>query len=322
MAALAVLVVMVCSGPFTPECCILMASVCMLCSIALPLDNCSTVILASFLYYCCIALRPPRSTSYKSMRASSFQHLLSPPRTGSSTSWPVPSGGTVWTACDRANVTVVHDVTTHTRLATIPLPRAVARVGGVPHDTISNDRFGYVSYIKNADGAGYVGVYDLVEFSLRRLVKNAADPLIGLFADSDVVLAAQGGMVSTYTQGLRGEAPATLHTTQPSPHGVAVSTDGQHAYTSNFAGGGDDAIVTHRLGADGAADAPQRGCPPIHTSRPTPHSLSLTSDDRVLLVTHSGANSTAVGLWDVDDDGCVVAGWERLVETGNHPFGV
>jgi len=228
----------------------------------------------------------------------------------------------VWTACDRANVTVVHDVTTHTRLATIPLPRAVARVGGVPHDTISNDRFGYVSYIKNADGAGYVGVYDLVEFSLRRLVKNAADPLIGLFADSDVVLAAQGGMVSTYTQGLRGEAPATLHTTQPSPHGVAVSTDGQHAYTSNFAGGGDDAIVTHRLGADGAADAPQRGCPPIHTSRPTPHSLSLTSDDRVLLVTHSGANSTAVGLWDVDDDGCVVAGWERLVETGNHPFGV
>jgi len=108
----------------------------------------------------------------------------------------------VWTACDRANVTVVHDVTTHTRLATIPLPRAVARVGGVPHDTISNDRFGYVSYIKNADGAGYVGVYDLVEFSLRRLVKNAADPLIGLFADSDVVLAAQGGMVSTYTQGL------------------------------------------------------------------------------------------------------------------------
>jgi len=235
---------------------------------------------------------------------------------------PVPSGGTVWTTCDRANVTLVHDVTTHTRLATIPLPRAVARVGGVPHDTISNGRFGYVSYIKNTDGAGYVGVYDLVEFSLLRLVKTAADPHVGLFADSDVVIAAQGGTVSTYPQGLRGKAPATLDTTQPSPHGVAVSTDGQHAYITNIAGGGEDAIVTYRLGEDGAAAAPQRGCRPIRTSRPTPHNLSLTSDDRLLLVTHSGADSTAVGLWDVDDDGCVVAGSERLVETGVNPFGV
>lgn len=230
---------------------------------------------------------------------------------------PVSSGGTVWTTCDESNVTVVFDVTTHTVLATIPRPE---RVDGVPHDTIANDRFGYVSYIKNSDGAGYVAVYDLRTFTLLRLIRTVEDPHIGLFADSAVVIAAQGGEVSTYAQGLSGGRPLTVDGTQPSPHGVAVSQSGTTVYITNIAGGGDAAIVTYRLGP--SAGAPQTGCAAVKSSRPIPHNLSITSDDRVLLLTHSGANSTTVGLWAVDENGCVEPDSERLLETGDNPFGV
>lgn len=230
---------------------------------------------------------------------------------------PVSSGGTVWTTCDVSNVTVVADVTTHTVLATIPRPDGV---DGVPHDTIANDRFGYVSYIKNSDGAGYVAVYCLRTFSLLRLIRTAEDPHIGLFADSSVIIAAQGGEVSTYAQGLSGGRPLTVDATQPSPHGVTVAQGGRNGYITNIADGGDAAIVTYRLGA--SAGAPQAGCGAVKTSRPIPHNLSIASDDRVMLLTHSGPNSTVVGLWSVDDDGCVEPDSERLVETGGNPFGV
>lgn len=238
---------------------------------------------------------------------------------------PARVGSLVWTTCDKANVTLVHDVATHSRIATIPLPRKVATLGGVPHDTTSNDRYGYVSYIKNSDGAGYVGVYDIVKFKLVRLVKTAADPHVGLLADSGVVVAAQGGTVGAYSQGLR--RLRRIDDNQPSPHGVAVSMSGRKAYVTNIAGKGEKAIVTYALRrrtSRGEAKewAPQKGCPPIRTSKAIPHNLSITSDDRVLLVTYSGAESSVVGLWEVGRDGCVLAGTERLVKTGKNPFGV
>lgn len=99
----------------------------------------------------------------------------------------------------------------------------------------------------------------------------------------------------------------------------------RHGYVANIAEGGKEgAIVTYRLGGKGRDKswAPQAGCPVIRTSKPTPHNLSISSDDRILLVTHSGAASSVVGLWNVGPDGCVVAGSERLVETGGNPFGV
>lgn len=236
---------------------------------------------------------------------------------------PVSSGGTVWTTCDKSNVTIVYDVTTHTVLATLPLPKRVAALGGVPHDTIANDRFGYVSYIKNSDGAGYVAVYCVRTFALLRLERTAEDPHVGLFADSPVVIAAQGGEVSTYRQGLAGGTPLAVDTTQPSPHGVTVAQGGSHSYITNIAGGGEAAIVTYRLGRRGrAAGSPQAGCAPVKASRPIPHNLSITSDDRVLLLTHSGADSAVIGLWTVGKDGCVDPDSERLVETGRNPFGV
>jgi len=235
---------------------------------------------------------------------------------------PVAAGGTVWTTCDKANVTVVHDVTTHTRLATIPRPPTVERLGGVPHDAIANDRFGYVSYIRNRDGAGYVGVYALADFTLVRLIQTAADPHLGLFADSEVVIAAQGGTVSTYPQGLTGAAPASVDATQASPHGVTVALDGLAAYVTNIAEGGEAGIVTYRLGARGNVGAPQAGCPAIRTARKTPHNLSLSSDNQILLVTHSGPASGVVGLWTIGADRCVVPRSERLVRTGTNPFGV
>ncbi|GAB0491549.1 hypothetical protein MMPV_002803 [Pyropia vietnamensis] len=233
---------------------------------------------------------------------------------------PVSSGGTVWTTCDKSNITVVHDVTTHTVIGTIPLPKRVAALGGVPHDTIANERFGYVSYIKNSDGAGYVGVYSVRTLSLVRLIRTAEDPHVGLFADSNVIIAAQGGEVSTFRPGFAGGCPRTVDRKQPSPHGVAVALSGSHGYITNIADGGDAAIVTYRLNR--SSGSPQRGCAAVKSSRPIPHNLSITSDDRILLLTHSGANSTVVGLWKVNKDGCVDPKSERLIETGANPFGV
>lgn len=233
---------------------------------------------------------------------------------------PVSTGGTVWTTCDKSNITVVHDVTTHAVLGTIPLPERVAALSGVPHDTIANDRFGYVSYIKNSDGAGYVGVYSVRTFSLLRLIRTVEDPHIGLFADSNVMIVAQGGEVSTFRPGFAGGRPLTVDTKQPSPHGVAVALSRSHGYITNIADGGDAAIVTYRLNK--RAGSPKKGCAAVKSSRSIPHNLSITSDDRILLLTHSGANSSVVGLWKVNKDGCVDPESERLVETGVNPFGV
>lgn len=232
--------------------------------------------------------------------------------------------GQVWTTCNVANVTLVHDVASRALVATLPVPPQVAAVGGVPHDTTATRDHGYVTFRGGRDGYGYVVAYSIPNnYAVMGTLRTAADPHVAVADANTIVVAAQGGTVFTTDPCMM--CRLTMDKMQPSPHGVGAAPSGAAWYVTNIAGGGENGLVTYTPQPAGRRPGAivQPACGgPLNTTVAVPHNVAVSRDDRWVVVTHSGAASTAVGVWEVGADGCIKAGSEMLVHTARNPFGI
>ncbi|GAB0496620.1 hypothetical protein MMPV_007933 [Pyropia vietnamensis] len=232
--------------------------------------------------------------------------------------------GQVWTACDGANVTLVHDVASRALVATLPVPPQVAAVGGVPHDTTATRDHGYVTFKGARDGYGYVVAYSIRNnYTDMGTLRTAADPHVAVADANTIVVAAQGGTVFTADPCLMSRL--TVDTSQPSPHGLGAAPSGAAWYVTNIAEGGKDGLITYTAPQAGRRPSvivrPACGGP-LNTTVAVPHNVAVSGDGRWVAISHSGAASTTVGVWKVGADRCVVAGSEVLVQTAGNPFGI
>ena len=227
------------------------------------------------------------------------------------------------TTNDIDDVTIIHDVRSRKKLATIPLPEDIKRLGGKPHDTTNNGRYGVVTYIENSDGNGYVATYECGfpnclkrrrGWRLVKLLKTAQDPHVAVRDDTNMVIAAQGGEVLFVTL---PDMRVLSRDEQPSPHGVIISYNSKYLYVTNIAGMGKDAIVTYDMQAGKRAD-----CDIVDTTNPTPHNPAVSLDGKRLFITHSGPESSVNSAFDIDQNGCPIAGSEKVFTTGLNPFGL
>lgn len=222
---------------------------------------------------------------------------------------------TVWTACDIANVTVVHDATTKRLLATIPVPQQIQALGARPHDVTVNFKYGFISYIGASDGNGYVASYDTRNgsFALLSLLKTRSDPHVAIRGSQfNLFIAAQGGQV------LKVKVPSlevvAEDLTQPSPHGMFLSVDGKLLYVTNIAEEGENAVVVYNT-----QNLSNGKCGSIRTSEGVPHNPVVTGDR--LFIAHSLPTKDIVSSFSIDENGCPV-GSQDIVRTGILPFGV
>lgn len=218
----------------------------------------------------------------------------------------------VFTACDIANVTVVHDLTTRREVAIIPLPPVVAALGGIPHDVTANRDYAFVTYIKNSDGAGYVASYNTKTFEMVNVLKTANDPHVAIRDDTALFVAAQGGELLLVSVPDLNEMKRDV---QMSPHGAIISFNSRHLYITNIADGGDNALVVYD-----AATLEKLPCDEIKTTNAGPHNPTVTLSGLKIFTTHSSANSMSV--FDIDRRGCPIQSSEMVFETGMNPFGI
>jgi YVTN family beta-propeller protein len=195
--------------------------------------------------------------------------------------------------------------------------------GGRPHDVILDPAapFGYISMIGVADPANpnrdYVVALSTETFTEtdRRAVGD--DPHLSLSSASNLLFVpTQGGDEVTVLDRSTFEPVAGSPIAIPNAHGAAFTAPGDIFYTTNIADGGVNglfAIDTATLALAGAGT-------PVDTDFPSPHNIGLSPDNSRLYVTHSGAASNKVSMFDISDPTAPLLLGSLDVEL--NPFGI
>jgi len=228
--------------------------------------------------------------------------------------WGEPSTGQLWVNNDIDNTVSVLDMTGLSNLDTFSTPADLVALGGKPHDVILDPSgpYGYVSMI-GVDGANdYVVKYDASTYNEmdRQAVGN--DPHLSLSAFHDkLYVPSQGGdMVSVLDRDTLN--PLTTIGVD-NAHGATTSKDGSLFFTTDIADGGVDAVVVIDTSTDtviGSADS----------LLAVPHNLSLSPDENLIYVTHSGEASDQVSIFDVSNP--MDPTYLTSVTVGLNPFGL
>lgn len=196
-----------------------------------------------------------------------------------------PGCRTMWLVNEIDRTMTVYDPRVFSILGVVPMPNDLALSGGFPHDV----------YVENSGNFAYVTIWGLpsgndavVKYSTSTLtevdrVRVGDNPHVAFSRRKLFVPCQTNGYVLTIdseTMTIREEIEV------PNPHGATVSDDKNRFYTTNFSGGGVDAIwvidTRTETVVGGPTDAPST----------VPHNLALEGNDRRLYCTHSGANNT------------------------------
>jgi DNA-binding beta-propeller fold protein YncE len=223
----------------------------------------------------------------------------------------------VWINNDVENTTTVIDPSSLEVLATIAMPADLAAQGGKPHDVfVSPDGdAAFVTYVGFESGEGAVVRFDAHTFQETARASVGNDCHVSATAASPflhVPCQDRGEVLRLDLQTLEEGSPVGV----PGAHGAFMSADGSRFYTTNLPAGGMEAlfvvdVATGTTINEVGVDAPEGG---------SPHNVALSADGRQLYVTHSGATSSLVSFYELDDAGVPIS--IGALETGANPFGL
>jgi DNA-binding beta-propeller fold protein YncE len=129
--------------------------------------------------------------------------------------------------------------------------------------------------------------------------------------NSNLYLAAGAGVDIRSRSTLDPSAPSIAIT---NAHGISPSSDGQTLYVTSFPGNGVNGLHAIDLATNTLIDS---------VDAPTgPHNVAVSSDDTRLYITHSGATSTVVSIFDISGVNRTSPVLLTTVNTGLNPFGL
>jgi YVTN family beta-propeller protein len=227
--------------------------------------------------------------------------------------WADRRGHRLWVNNDIDNTATVIDPVSLKVLGTVAMPADLIADGYKPHDVIlgPNGRFAYVTLLGGAEHDWLVQ-FDTVTMSEVNRVEVGLDPHVSLHPrNSNIYVPAQNSDVVTVLDRTTLRLVAELDV--PGAHGATMSPNGRIFYTTNLPGGGSDglfAIDTRTNTVIGSSDTPYA----------VPHNVVVTNN-RQLFLTHSGATSDKVTIYDVSMHNPVPT-YRAEVTVGFNPFGI
>lgn len=227
--------------------------------------------------------------------------------------WADGRGTQLWVNNDIDNTITVINPRTLTVEATIALPADLVALGGKPHD-VTLDFPGNNAYVTMLGFAGdhdYLLQYDTQTFNELNRAPVGKDPHVSLtFHNQFIYVPAQNSdvvsVLNRHTLALVDEISV------PGAHGAGMPLNGQRFYTTNLPGGGTDGLVAIDLRTNTILGS-------VETPYAVPHNIALTPSGGKLYVTHSGATSDKVTVYDTVNDVPVFIG---EVTVGLNPFGL
>ncbi|MFW5652502.1 MAG: YncE family protein [Planctomycetota bacterium] len=232
--------------------------------------------------------------------------------------WADPVGGQMWVVNDIDKSATVIDVETFDVLATVPMPTDLSGDGERPHDVIidADDSFAIVSILR-ADGADFLVRFDTTTFEETGRVQVGDDPHLTWSRASNLVYSPNQLTSNIYIFDPMdpGFVPMDIIDDVPGAHGAGMSFDGNRLYVSNISGGGTDALWFVDT------DTSMVMGTPADTPVATPHNIAVSPFGNKLWVTHSGADATAVTVFEMTP-GNPMPMFVTELETDLNPFGL
>ncbi len=217
--------------------------------------------------------------------------------------WADGKGRQLWVSNDLDKSLSVIDLDAGAVVATIQL-------GSKPHDVFVTDEGSraYVSVFTGNDSPDSVFLFSTATYKKLAARAVGKDPhLFHQAKGNRLYVPCQSGNLFVLNGANLDEVK---NIPLPGAHGVNVSPDGKYLFVSNLPGGQLFTVNTATLSVSGA---------PLPALLATPHNIALNESGKKLFLTHSGAASNSVAVYDVAN-GVLTNG--TIVSAGTNPFGL
>jgi DNA-binding beta-propeller fold protein YncE len=211
--------------------------------------------------------------------------------------WAEPSLAQLWVNNDVDKSISIINTSTNNVITTTLTPADLNALGGRPHDVILDPiaPFAYVTMIGVTGASDYVVKYSTETFLEVDRAAVGKDPHLSLTAANNHLY-----VPTQNANEVRVLDRSTLDFVTSIPianaHGAGMMPDGSRFYTTNIAGGGTDGLLTINTATNTKIDTDS-------TPFGTPHNIVISPDRTELFLTHSGATSTSVSIFDLNGAG-------------------
>ena len=225
----------------------------------------------------------------------------------------------LWVNNDIDNTTSVIDPISLKEITTVPTPQDLVDLGGKPHDVLISPEgdYAYISVLGIDGDNDYV-----VQFSTRTFKETARaavgkDPhLSATFANNFLYVPCQNSDAIFVLD--RSTLAHVKTIDAPGAHGAGMPFNGETFYTTNLPGGGPDGLIAVNTSTNAISNTQGTPFAVPHNIALTPN-LKAAPDAQKLYITHSGATSDKVSVYDVSGSHPVFL---RTITTDLNPFGI
>jgi DNA-binding beta-propeller fold protein YncE len=229
--------------------------------------------------------------------------------------WADPQGKQLWVNSDIDKNTSVIDLHTLQVIAVIPTPADLVADGGIPHDVIldPNRDFAYLSVLGLSGVSDYVVQFSTTTFEETGRAAVGKDPHLSLSVNNRFLFVPCQNSNAVYVINRNNMSVAEIINV-PGAHGAGMPVNGKTFYTTNLTGGGTNglyAISTRNNSIIGSTDTPY----------PVPHNIAMLPSAKKIYVTHSGAASDKVTVYEVSNRNPVPV-FLTEITVGLNPFGL
>lgn len=229
--------------------------------------------------------------------------------------WADPLGKQLWVNNDIDKTSTVLDPSSLQVLQTVPMPADLSQGDAKPHDVVlsPDGKYAFISIVKLAENDQIVQ-FSTSTFQETRRVAVGRDPHLSANAKRNslyVPCQNTNEVIVLDMETLNEKTSIDV----PGAHGAITSEDGKMFYTTNLPGGGTDAIAAIRTANNRLVTID------TDTPYPVPHNLTINKNGSKLYVTHSGATSEKVTVFNIHPNGFNLT-FSSELSTGTNPFGL
>ena len=229
--------------------------------------------------------------------------------------WADPQGRQLWVNNDIDNTSSVVDLHTLQVITTVPTPADLVSMGGKPHDVILGPagKLAYITVIGVSGDNDYVVQFNTRTFEETGRAAVGKDAHLSLTPrNRELYVPCQNNdavyVLNRFSMDLIETIPI------PGAHGAGMITNGKVFYTTNISGGGSEGLYAINTGNNqviGSSDTPY----------PTPHNIAFPTNSKKLYLTHSGAASDKVTVYEISSRHPVPM-YLGEITVGLNPFGL
>lgn len=226
--------------------------------------------------------------------------------------------GQLWVNNDVDLTVSVIDTATWAPLATVPIPMDLAAMGYRPHDVFVGNRSAYVSLLGGSGNYDWVVQFDRTTFQETARIQVGKDPHLWLdvWSDSLMVATQEGNGVQVFD---RGSLRIKGRLAQSGAHGLFVPDGTRTLLIADITSNGAMGLYANSIDTMGRVIATDSEDVPA----PRPHNIAASRFGQRIFVTHAGATSTTVSIYELGGSSeAPVLTFLRAVTSGVHPFGL